>query len=176
MSGLGAVTGAAAGTGTNPGELTPGEAGTPPFINEVRSPGSELCCGSGSPRNGMCGRFSCAGGSKPAGPAAGVAAAGTVGVNPGMPVSPGAGVAGAGRVGVSPGMPSPGVAVVDAGDAPGTSELAPGMSDVAPGTAGVAPGRPAVDGDGTLMLASGGGVAGCAPRAAATFCSRSGEH
>src|ERR1700758_4702716 len=100
MSGLGAVTGAAAGTGTSPGELTPGEAGTPPLINEVRSPGSEICCGSGTGRNGNCGRFSCAWGNNPAGPAAGVDAAGTVGVRPGMPVSPDAVEAGAGSVGV----------------------------------------------------------------------------
>jgi len=163
--GFGDVTGAETGAGTNPGELMPGEAGTPPVINEVKSPGSEICCGSGTGRNGICGRFSCAWGSNPAGPVVG-AAAGTVGVNPGMPVSPGAGAAGAARVGVNPGTPSPGVAVVAAG-------AAPGNSDVAPGTAELAPGRPAVDGCGTLIaaLANGGGVCGCPPRAPAMFCS-----
>ena len=101
--------------GSNPGEAVLGAAGTPPFSNDVRSPGSEICCGRGTPRNGICGKFSCAWGSNPAGPLAG-AAAGTVGVNPGMPVIPGVVVAGA--VGVSPGIPSPGVELVAAGATP----------------------------------------------------------
>jgi len=164
-AGLGDATGAAAGTGSNPGELTLGEAGTPPVTNEVRSPGNEICCGSGTGRNGICGKFSCAWGSNPAGPAG--AAAGTVGVSPGTP-RPGvavvaAGEAGAETVGVSPGMPSPGLAVVAAGAGPGKSEVAPGTVDVAPGTA--------ADGCGTRMLANGGGVAGCPARAVPRFCS-----
>ncbi len=134
--------------------------------NDVRSPGNEICCGSGSGRKGICGRFSCAWGSSPAGPVAGAGAAGTVGVNPGMPVIPEAGAAVAGSVGLNPGIPSPGEAVVAAGDAPGKSEVAPGTAEVAPGTL-------AAGGCGTLIaaLANGGGVCGCPPKAPARFCS-----
>jgi hypothetical protein len=111
--------------------------------------------------------LSCAWGSNPAGPVAGAGAAGRVGVNPGMPVIPDAGAAGAGRVGVNPGIPSPGVALVAAGAA----LVVPGMSEVTPGTAEVAPGTPAAEGCGTLMLANGGGAAGCPLRAVPRFCS-----
>ena len=164
------MTGAGALTGTDGLET-----GTPPVISEVRSPGSDTCCGSGTGRNGICGKLSCAWGSSPAGPVAGAAAAGTVGVNPGIPSAgavaagtvgvnpgiPGAVAAGAATVGVNPGIPSPGAAV-----AAGAAVVAPGMSDDAPGMAEVAAGRPAPAGCGTLIaaLANGGGVAGCPPR------------
>jgi hypothetical protein len=187
-NGFGDVTGAGALTGTDGLET-----GTPPVISEVRSPGSDTCCGSGTGRNGICGKLSCAWGSGPEGPVAGAAAAGTVGVNPGIPSAgavaagtvgvvnlgiPSAGAVAAGTVGVNPGMPgavaagaatvgvNPGIPSPGAAVAAGAAVVAPGMSDDAPGMAEVAPGRPAPAGCGTLIaaLANGGGVAGCPPR------------
>ena len=137
----------------------PLETGAPPVISEVRSPGSDTCCGKGNGRPGICGRLSCAWGSNPAGPVAGAAAAGTVGRQPWECPSPGAEVA-AGTVGVNPGIPSPGAEV-----AAGTVVVPPGNSDEAPGRAEPVPGRPVPAVCGTLIaaLANGGGVAGWPP-------------
>ena len=105
-------------------EASPLVSGDPPPISEVRSPGSDTCCGSGNGSPGICGRLSWAWGSIPAGPVAGAAAAGTDGVNPGIPasgdveagtadVNPGMPVVGAVEAGcVNPGMPSVGAELV----------------------------------------------------------------
>src|SRR6202012_2808214 len=66
-------------------EASPLLTGDPPVSSEVRSPGSDTCCGSGNGSPGICGRLSCACGSIAAGPVAGAAAAGTGDVRPGMP-------------------------------------------------------------------------------------------
>jgi hypothetical protein len=163
----------AAAAGTPAALASPLLSGDPPPISEVRSPGSDTCCGSGNGSPGICGRLSWAWGSIPAGPV-GVAAAGTAGVSPGIPVS---GVVEAGTVDVKPGMPvvgaveagcvNPGIASVGAELVAGA--VAPGMSDEAPGTALAACCGILID-----ALASGGGVAGCPPSAPARFCSACG--
>lgn len=140
----------------------------PPGASDARSAGNDSCGGSesGSGRNGILGRSTCAVGSIWPGPAAGVIAV-AAGLKPGtVRAAPGA-------VGVIPGVPAAagGKAGIIEGVAAGAGAVArPGIWAVTPGMVGRAGG---VCGALIPALTSGGGAVGTggvAPRAVAMLC------